>query len=324
MWKIVCAGWYASTRSLPPHWTVQSPAQSNCNLNYKENSRCIPVVFHNLFGYDTHFIIEEILRVLRMFTVYDGYIELLPIMKEKYISFTKHINSIKNSQKNYVIMFHSYKFLASSLNKLSSFLSKDKLRILQHEFCNLSQENFNFLERKGISYKYIDGVEKLNELCLPSRIILQFIDERHGVRRWLCACCQRVAAVLHSNPRWSDLYLKTDILLLADIFKNFQDCITSYGSRVLLPGFTWDAMLKYTGIKFEFLTDIDMVIEHDIRGGDVTWTNVPTNMPTINTCSHIIYRNRRCALCTLTLITITMAGQCVNHYHISIFNGSTT
>ena len=38
----------------------------------------------------------------------------------------------------------------------------------------------------------------------------------------------------------------------------------------ILPGFTWDAMLKYTGIKFEFLTDIDMVIEHGIRGGDVT------------------------------------------------------
>jgi len=267
MWKIVCAEWYASTRSLPPHWTIQSPAQSNCNLNYKENSRCIPVVFHNLFGYDTHFIIEEILHVLRTFTVYDGHIELLPIMKEKYISFTKHIDSIKNSQKNCVIMFHSYKFLASSLNKLSSFLSKDKLRILQHEFCNLSQENFNFLERKGIfPYKYIDGVEKLNELCLPSRIILQFIDERHGVRRWLCACCQRVAAVLHSNPRWSDLYLKTDILLLADIFENFQDsCITSYGSRVLLytTGFYVGRYVKVYRYKIR--------ISYGRRHGHWTW-----------------------------------------------------
>jgi len=44
----------------------------------------------------------------------------------------------------------SYKFLNISLDKLSSFLGKDKLRILQREFCNLSAENFNLLTRKGI------------------------------------------------------------------------------------------------------------------------------------------------------------------------------
>jgi len=34
-------------------------AHSNCNLNSKE-SFCTPIVFHNLSGYDSHFIIEEI------------------------------------------------------------------------------------------------------------------------------------------------------------------------------------------------------------------------------------------------------------------------
>jgi len=43
----------------------RDPANSNCNLNYK-NSFYIPIVFHNLSGYDAHFIIKEIA------TAYDG------------------------------------------------------------------------------------------------------------------------------------------------------------------------------------------------------------------------------------------------------------
>ena len=64
---------------------------------------------------------------------------------------------------------------------------------------------------------------------------------------------------------YSDLYLKSDVLLLADIFKNFREsCVASYGldpaHYYTLPGFTWDAMLKHTRVKFELLTDIDMML----------------------------------------------------------------
>jgi len=57
------------------------PAHSNWNLNYK-NSFYISVIFHNLSGYDAHFIIKEIA------TAYDEQVDVLPITKEKYISFT--------------------------------------------------------------------------------------------------------------------------------------------------------------------------------------------------------------------------------------------
>ena len=83
-----------------------SPIHSNCNLNYK-NSFYIPVVFHNLSGYSAQFIIKEIA------TAYDGNVDLLPITKEKFISFTKHVGSIKdknknNFQKNCKIMVHRF------------------------------------------------------------------------------------------------------------------------------------------------------------------------------------------------------------------------
>ncbi|KYM84281.1 hypothetical protein ALC53_05374 [Atta colombica] len=71
------------------------PAHSNCNLNYK-NSFYIPMVFHNLSGYDAHFIIKEIA------TAYDGHVDVLPITKKKYISFTKHVDSTKDkNEKNF-------------------------------------------------------------------------------------------------------------------------------------------------------------------------------------------------------------------------------
>ncbi|KYN08250.1 hypothetical protein ALC62_00761 [Cyphomyrmex costatus] len=250
----------------------RGPANSNCNLNYKE-SRCIPVVFHNLTGYDAHFIIKEIA------TTYEGHVDILPITKEKYISFTKHVDDTIDDKKNCIQLrfIDSYRFLASSLDKLSSFLNKDKLRVLRREFSHLSEENFNLLTRKGVfPYEYIDCSEKLNESSLPPResfyslLTDGTVSESvyaHAVNVW-----QRFS--IQTLGEYSDLYLKTDVLLLADVFENFRDsCIASYGLDpayyYTLPGFTWDAMLKHTGVKFELLTDIDMVmfVERGKRGG---------------------------------------------------------
>ncbi|KYM85940.1 hypothetical protein ALC53_04349 [Atta colombica] len=82
----------------------------------------------------------------------EGRVELLPTTKEKYMLFTKYVDSIKNNQKN-----------CMKLRFIDSFLSKDKLRILQCEFLNLSEKNCNLLTRKDISpYEHTDCVEKLD------------------------------------------------------------------------------------------------------------------------------------------------------------------
>ncbi|KAL6419575.1 hypothetical protein ACFW04_013726 [Cataglyphis niger] len=57
-------------------------AHLNCNLNYK-NSFYIPIVFHNLSGYDSHFIIKEIA------TAFEERIDVLPITKKKIYIFYK-------------------------------------------------------------------------------------------------------------------------------------------------------------------------------------------------------------------------------------------
>jgi hypothetical protein len=58
---------------------------------------------------------------------------------------------------------------------------------------------------------------------------------------------------------YHDLYLLTDVLLLADIFENFRDmCLDYYqldpSHYLALPHFAWDAMLKYTGVELDLVT----------------------------------------------------------------------
>ena len=73
---------------------------------------------------------------------------------------------------------------------------------------------------------------------------------------------------------YHDLYFKSDILLLADVFENFRKTCLQYhrldpAHYFTSPGLSWDAMLKMTGIKLELMTDVDMFqfIAKGMRGG---------------------------------------------------------
>ena len=73
---------------------------------------------------------------------------------------------------------------------------------------------------------------------------------------------------------YHDLYVTTDVLLLADVFENFRKlCMDKYGldsaHYCSSPGLSLDALLKKTGVELELLTDQDMhlFIERGMRGG---------------------------------------------------------
>ena len=61
------------------------------------------------------------------------------------------------------------------------------------------------------------------------------------------------------------LYLKSDTLLLADVFKNFKKmCLRFYyldtAKFLSVPGLAWQAALKKTEVKSELLSDTDTLL----------------------------------------------------------------
>ena len=79
---------------------------------------------------------------------------------------------------------------------------------------------------------------------------------------------------MNTMGHYHDFYLKTDVLLLADVFKKFiNTCLKYYGldpcHYFSSPGLSWDAMVKMTSIELELISNITihLFIEKGMRGG---------------------------------------------------------
>ena len=133
------------------------------------------------------------------------------------------------------------------------------------------------MKKKGVyPYDYMDSFDKFNNKKLPSKDEFYSTlnnenisnqDYKHAKNVWK-------TFDIKSMGEYHDLYLKSDILLLADVFENFRKtCMLYYKldpcHYFSSPGLSWDSMLKMTNIKLELLTDIDMYqfIEKAMRGG---------------------------------------------------------
>ena len=146
-----------------------------------------------------------------------------------------------------------------------------------YKFCDNDLNKFIMLLRKGVyRNEYMDEWNKFNEKVLTSKESFYSNLTLEDITKTDYAHENNVFKKFNINNlgEYHDLYVRSDTLLLADIFENFrQSCLKNYeldpAHFVSLPGLAWQACLKKTNVELELLTDYDMVlmVEEGIRGG---------------------------------------------------------
>jgi hypothetical protein len=243
----------------------RGPAHSACNLKMRTTYK-IPIFLHNFRNYDSHLIVPafNLLKGTRL--------EIIGQNLEKYLTLTWDSN---------LVFKDSLQFLSGSLEQLVACLlksGKQNFVHLREAFATVTdEEGIEMLLRKGVyPYDYMGSEARLQETCLPAR--------QHFFSRLTNKECseedydraQRVWAKFSCKTMqdYHDLYLKTDVLLLADVFESFRRAtINTFGLDpayyVSAPQLSWDCMLKMTQCELELLSDPAMfkIINDNLRGG---------------------------------------------------------
>lgn len=225
----------------------RSAACSNCNLNYKYPSY-IPVYFHNLRNYDAHLLMQSIGQFK------DRKISVIANNFERYVSFS--LGCFR--------FLDSYQCLSNSLSGLVDDLVKenpDHFKQLANEFPTVDKRTL--LLRKGVyPYSWMDNAKKFEVSVLPpkeaffndlNKCHISDLDYDHAKNVW-----DRFS--LTNMGEYHDLYLKSDVLQLADVFEYFRDeCLSNYGLDpahfFTCPGLAWSAALKVSKCKLQLITE---------------------------------------------------------------------
>ena len=152
--------------------------------------------------------------------------------------------------------------MSEDFKYLSEEFSGEKL---VKELGNLVKSK-KLVKEKGIySYEYMDSFKRFNEDKLPdkSKFLSSLKDSCISEQDYDRAIKVWNVFEIKALGEYHDLYLKTDVLLLPDVFEKFiKTCLNYYGLDAShyfsSPELSWDSMLKTTGIKLQTNSDINL------------------------------------------------------------------
>ncbi|MCG8569825.1 MAG: hypothetical protein MJB14_06770 [Spirochaetes bacterium] len=216
-------------------------------------------------GYDSHFIFQ---KNAEQESEKQPSIDVIANNSEKYMTFTLG---------QHLVFLDSFQFMNRGLASSAKNLPKDKFIYTKECFSSDDDILFQLMCKKGVyPYDYMDSFEKFDEKKLPRKEDFYSLlndkhitneEYQHAINVWNTFNIKNLG-------EYHDLYLKSDILLLADVFENFRyACLENFNldpcHYCTTPGMAWDAMLKMTGVQLELITDIDqqLLIEKGMRGG---------------------------------------------------------
>ena len=242
-------------------------ACKSCNVKEGKARQSIPVFFHNGSNYDFHFIVKPLTKILNE-VGNENKLDLLSRTTENYIAITYGTYYSK------LVFLDSYRFLQKSLADVAKSMIPEDFKITNEYF---EKDKCKLITRKGVyPYEYVDSLERWKETELPpyesfySTLTQQNIstdDYEHAQNVWKVFECETLGD-------YHDLYLKADVLILADAFEKFREFFLHHHQIdpaycFSAPGLTWECGFKYTKVELKLLADEEMLLmfENGIRGG---------------------------------------------------------
>ena len=147
--------------------------------------------------------------------------------------FDKYVNKEGNEKEKLIELrfIDSFKFMSSSLDSLTKNLVSGSGKQL-FGFEDYSELQYDLLTRKGIyPYEYMSSWDRFDEMQLPpleafySKLSMSSIssnDYQHAQRVWK-------EFRIHNLGDYHDLYLRTDVVLLANVHEAFREtCLEHY------------------------------------------------------------------------------------------------
>ena len=292
----------------------RGPAHSKCNINVtQKQSNFIPFIFHNFSNYDCHMFFKKLVDKKKDEVDFDiipktnekyksvtygciRFIDSYRFLSSGLDSLVKTL--VDNSQKTLENLKKEIVDNDEILNIIDEIVEEDKIikvypdkiKILEEAFLDYMGENdlkilktgfpdkWKYLTKKlAYPYEYFNSIDdyqkpvdnlkkehffsKLKNKCPDDKEIERTMD---NIRRFN----------IKNGEELTQIYLRSDILLLACVFEKFiKVSVNEFDINPLycvsLSGYTWQCGLKYTGINLQTLQDKDMILllENNIRGG---------------------------------------------------------
>ena len=217
---------------------------------WRDSKNSAYIFFHNFRGYDSHYILREVMKLSTVHTIRGKSFEKFDL-----------INCVTNDKARFCFK-DTFNFFSTSLAKLTSTISNWRYTPVEAR------------SGKGVfPYDWFDSFDKLMETELPPRkdwynkLTRSMIEPEEAYKIWKDKNFKYF-------KEYHNYYMHIDVLQLADCFEEFRDaCLSEFDTDPVYcqgaPALTWQLALQNYAHLMYSIPDMNIYldIQKNIRGG---------------------------------------------------------